>query len=229
MQFCFPELNSLWDLQSWSPVHTASLHLEQGTGVPLSSLTPSAELSPPSQALVLDAARQPYNTWVSDSANAFCNPFAAHWVHFYSQCCFTVPNSQISSGSHSLPVMFAASWSLSALFARMRVAKGTDAQGAVVSLSRAQLFSVQVVRPWLHEQKNWICVLPDFFPAHLSRSRHVPWTCQSARCSSCQRDTFVLTPHLLRESTYSWDGSEGRCLICHKAWLFRVNPSEFFK
>lgn len=135
-------------------MHTASLHLEQGTGVPLSSLTPSAELSPPSQALVLDAARQPYNTWVSDSANAFCNPFAAHWVHFYSQCCFTVPNSQISSGSHSLPVMFAASWSLSALFARMRVAKGTDAQGAVVSLSRAQLFSVQVVRPWLHEQKT---------------------------------------------------------------------------
>lgn len=67
--------SSLWDLQGWFPVPTASLHLEQGTAIPLPSLTPSPELSPPRQALVLDAARQHHNTWVSDSWNAFSNPF----------------------------------------------------------------------------------------------------------------------------------------------------------
>lgn len=46
------------------------------------------------------------NTWLSDSWNALSNPFAVHCVHFYYQPCFIVPNSQISSGSHSLSMIF---------------------------------------------------------------------------------------------------------------------------
>lgn len=67
-------------------------------------------------------------------------------------------------------------WSVSALLAGMRMGRGTDAQGAVVSLTKPQLLSVQVGRPWLHEQENWVCssrfVLSTFIPEQMC------WACQ---------------------------------------------------
>lgn len=228
MQFCFWVKLSVRFARLIPNAHSQS-RFGSGHSSPPPIPDPHSGAVSPSQALVLDAARQHHNTWVSDSWNAFGNPLAVHWVHFYSQCYFTVLNSQISSGSHSLSMIFVTSLVCLSSACWDEDGKGTDAPGAVASLTRPQLFSVQVVRPWLHEQKTWICVVPNLFSAHLSWIGNVCWAGQSSWCSLCHHNGFVLTPHLPWDSTYSWDGSEAQGLIWHKAWLFRANPAAFLK
>lgn len=108
MQLCFPELNSVRFAELIPSAHSQST-FRAGHSGPCLIPDPQPRALTPSKALVLDAAGQHHNTWVSDSWNAFSNPFVVHWVHFYYQHCFTVPNSQISSGSHSLSITLVAS------------------------------------------------------------------------------------------------------------------------
>lgn len=162
----------LWDLQGWFPVPTASLHWSRAQQPPL---TPDPQ--PSSGPWCSQAALQ--HPW-----NAFSNPFAVHWVPFYYQRCFTVPNSQISSGSHSLSMV-----SVTSLVSVSSACPGEDGKGHRCPRSpglpdqTSTLLSPSYKA--LHEKKSCICVVPNLFSAHFSWSRHICWTCQSALCRSC--------------------------------------------
>lgn len=197
---------------------TASLHLEQGTAIVLSSLTPSPELSPPSQALLLDAALQRLafkllecpQQFICCSRRPFLLPTPLYCPKFtnilrVSQSVYDFCNF---SGLSQLCLL---GWGWEG--AQMPKEPWSPWPNHNSCQSRLEGHG--------YMSKKTESVVPDLFSAHLSQSRCVELVRVMVQ--------VVLAPHLLWGSTHSWDGSEARGLIWHKAWLFRANPSEFLK
>lgn len=87
-------------------------------------------------------------------------------VHFYYWVFFTVPNSQTSSGPHSLwSIMFVTSLvSPSSARCWTRMGKGKDAPRAMVSYHRPHLFSAEVVKPHVLDLCTFRFLLSMFIP-----------------------------------------------------------------